>query len=665
MKKVLIISHSGGLGGAEYVYLQMIKKLTADGYLIKAAIPNSGNLLNAKLSEIGVEAFRFDIDLSIPDLSGYLLRYHFSDRIGIRQLEDFIEKNEIEVVISSTIATLDGVIAANRKSIPHIFYCHELIEKSPEIWNSGIDYSYYMRLIFEMTDGVIAGSEYVKSKLDNFDLSSKMKSLNPLHWGLPHLERKKQNLDESQKNRIVFIGTLSKRKNPIFVLQILKSLTTAGHDFEAVFVGTNGDDRLNLINSIARWSLEDRVSVIDFCEDPYDYLTANSIFISSSREEPYGIVIPEVLLRGVPVLATPHGAANDLLSNYYHIDLNKPVEICRKVLEIFDSYENHASAAKESIGLGLKNIDKYDFDEKIKYFLELKKEGVLSNIFKNDDYKSWIIPNGIWPKQVEWVISSCLKINSEEFNDFVNSEKSIPGSIINSEMKLFGALPFFESEGLNKFYKDGKSFIFELYAYAYDVARLMMISYVIMYLESRMMKKNIMKEFECLAVGDGLGLDAIRLAEYGLSVDYYEYEKSLMSEIGNSLINNYKAFSKSNPKIKTVSSFPNEKQYDFAICFEVLEHVADLDSFLKFLNSRIKIGGLLFLSECCDGIRDRWPSHLFETEKLKDKIIPLFMVYGFELVHSNRYPYNKPYVFKRRAVDDLSWNKAMALSESI
>jgi hypothetical protein len=135
------------------------------------------------------------------------------------------------------------------------------------------------------------------------------------------------------------------------------------------------------------------------------------------------------------VLATSHGAANDLLGNYYHIDLNKPVEVCQKVVEIFNSYENHVLAAKESITLGFKNINKYDFDEKIGYFLGLKQQGKLSNIFKKDDYKSWLMPNGIWPKQVEEVISEKLKIKHEEFISFVDSEKSIPGSIINTEMK--------------------------------------------------------------------------------------------------------------------------------------------------------------------------------------------------------------------------------------
>jgi hypothetical protein len=67
---------------------------------------------------------------------------------------------------------------------------------------------------------------------------------------------------------------------------------------------------------------------------------------------------------------------------------------------------------------------------------------------------------------------------------------------------------------------------------------------------------------------------------------------------------------------------------------------------LKYISVNLKLGGLLFISECFDGIYDRWPTHLYLNEKFASTL-PVLSAPFFKFLDVNTLPFGKPYLFSK------------------
>ena len=88
------------------------------------------------------------------------------------------------------------------------------------------------------------------------------------------------------------------------------------------------------------------------------------------------------------------------------------------------------------------------------------------------------------------------------------------------------------------------------------------------------------------------------------------------------------------------------EKYDAIVCLEVIEHVPQPEQFSAALSNFLEPDGILFISECFDGIEDRWPTHLYENEAYAG-MLPLVLQRHFRLVGSNHQPFGKPYVYQK------------------
>ncbi|MFM5833783.1 glycosyltransferase [Aeromonas caviae] len=81
-----------------------------------------------------------------------------------------------------------------------------------------------------------------------------------------------------------------------------------------VIVGTGEEyERLNsLVSSLA---LTERVTLMGYSENPYQYMSAADVYISSSHTEGQPLSIGEALILGLPVVATDNQGASDMLQH--------------------------------------------------------------------------------------------------------------------------------------------------------------------------------------------------------------------------------------------------------------------------------------------------------------------------------------------------------------
>lgn len=103
---------------------------------------------------------------------------------------------------------------------------------------------------------------------------------------------------------IVCVGRLVEQKGFDRLLEVLPSIKeSVSSDFHISIIG-DGILREKLEKRIAALSLENEISLLGFSENPYPYLKRADVFLLSSRDEAFSLVVGESLIVGTPVLAT-------------------------------------------------------------------------------------------------------------------------------------------------------------------------------------------------------------------------------------------------------------------------------------------------------------------------------------------------------------------------
>lgn len=95
---------------------------------------------------------------------------------------------------------------------------------------------------------------------------------------------------------------------------------------------------------------------------PYDSMgelySEASVVVNPSRVDSFGLVIPESLASGVPVITTPIAAhqALDLPLSY----ANSPIEMAREVKRIYSLWKDNNGEYSKIASLGMESVKKYD-----------------------------------------------------------------------------------------------------------------------------------------------------------------------------------------------------------------------------------------------------------------------------------------------------------------
>ena len=96
------------------------------------------------------------------------------------------------------------------------------------------------------------------------------------------------------------------------------------------------------------------IKLLGFKENPYKYINQDDLFVCSSKNEGFSLVIAEVMILGLPVISTNCSGPNELLN--------------------FGEYGFMVENTEDALYEGLKEI--LNDEEKLKYFIEKSKERI-------------------------------------------------------------------------------------------------------------------------------------------------------------------------------------------------------------------------------------------------------------------------------------------------
>ena len=138
---------------------------------------------------------------------------------------------------------------------------------------------------------------------------------------------------KTKECRIIFVGSLSRRKQPHLLLTAVHKMLTTDHDCHLDFVGS-GPLAQSLRQYVQEHDMTDKVTFHGFVKQPAELLMQSDIFILPSKSEGTSRAALEALYVGVPVVLRNVDSNAELVQqghNGYVFD--KDVELCDVLIQ--------------------------------------------------------------------------------------------------------------------------------------------------------------------------------------------------------------------------------------------------------------------------------------------------------------------------------------------
>ena len=353
-KKILFLVENFAGGGVEKVFIDLINNMDISKYDITVM----------SIWDYGVRKkdLRKDVRYKsiFPNIKGISRVFHNfvekSDgkllyKLGIR------EKYDIEIAFVEGRAT-KIIGASTNPNSKKIAWVH--IDLSQGHWTSKVFdenlerekecYKKFNNIIF-VSNSAMKGFNY----LFGYDFDNIQVKYNPIIANDVINKSDEEIADivkPKDKKLLVTSGRLVAQKGYESLLEICNRLNNDRLDYELWILG-EGWSRPKLEKLIDKYKLSN-VKLLGFKENPYKYIKQGDLFVCSSKNEGFSLVIAEAMILGLPVISTNCSGPNELLN--------------------FGEYGFMVENTEDALYEGLKEI--LNDEEKLKYYIEKSKERI-------------------------------------------------------------------------------------------------------------------------------------------------------------------------------------------------------------------------------------------------------------------------------------------------
>jgi glycosyltransferase involved in cell wall biosynthesis len=315
--KILYISHSNGIGGAEQCLLTLIKGLDQKRFTPVVIVPAEGSLKD-QLETMNIQTFVVPMGWWVAFVQG-VVRMHFKDILEeSRDVVEIIEREQIDLVHTNTSVVAQGAIAAKMTGRPHVWHLHEILKDHPRLKPIFPLFLAY-KFIGCLSDAVVTVSEVLKREISGPVDPAKIKvvfnGVDPVEERSSRKSFREELGFEKDDLVICTIGPIILEKGyPTFV-EAAGSVLKTRKNTKFVSVGDVWDFELlaMLRKSIQRHALEGAVRFLGYRNDIWRILKEIDIYVVSSKTESFGLSIVEAMAMGKPVIATRCGGPEEVV----------------------------------------------------------------------------------------------------------------------------------------------------------------------------------------------------------------------------------------------------------------------------------------------------------------------------------------------------------------
>ena len=361
MKKVLLFVDNLDEGGVSKVLFDLLENINREKYDITIMALYNNGMYKDKIKEYGKFKYCFDIpEPNDNSLKANLYRKYWGGML--RLPEKFMYKWFVKEKYDIEIAFIHGwstkfISGSNNKKSKKIAWVHADLVTWDKVDGVFKNLEHHKKA-YSKFDEVICVSQIVKEGIEKkYNVKNAKVLYNPINREkiLKLSNEKIDDINHSNKFKLISVGRLSKEKGYDRLLRVVKKLVNEQIGCELLIIGSGKEyDKLN--SYIKNNNLEYNIKIVGYKENPYKYVKSSDLFVCSSLSEGYSLVIAESLVLGIPVVSTKCSGPIEILRNGENGLLveNSEEGLYKGIKEIINSGELYMNYKNKAVEEGTK-----------------------------------------------------------------------------------------------------------------------------------------------------------------------------------------------------------------------------------------------------------------------------------------------------------------------
>jgi glycosyltransferase involved in cell wall biosynthesis len=358
--RILFMSHSSGLNGAEICLLTLLKYVNRNTYDPIVILPDDGPLAN-EMEALGIKTYVRPLERWIHfqydrPLAGTTIQSR------VAEISEIIEKESVGIVQTNSTIIVEGALAARALSIPHIWHVHEMLIGHPEL-TPIIPLPLVFKLISDLSVHVVTEADTVQKQFSGLIAPEKLLTIYtgiempPSTDGRSSM-RKELGIHDDETVALT-VGSLSKRKGYPNLIEAASLTKKAGCSIKHVWVGSGSREAIcDYQCRISQHNLQGDFIYTGFRKDIPAMMQCADLFILPSENEAFPVVVLEAMASGIPVITTQCGGVVESVvegETGYIVPVNDPQELSTRIIQLVANNGGLRKMGHE----GLKRFDKY------------------------------------------------------------------------------------------------------------------------------------------------------------------------------------------------------------------------------------------------------------------------------------------------------------------
>ncbi|OYU68159.1 MAG: hypothetical protein CFE22_00290 [Cytophagaceae bacterium BCCC1] len=372
IKKILFVSHDVNRAGAQLFILSIMKYFKQKDIEIVLLAINDWGALKDEFSELFPVYF-------LNNRSTQKKKLFFGKEQNV--IEEIKRNHSIDLIYLNTIASVDLLPELTKTfEVPIVSHIHEL---QYSIAQYGSPNS--LEILFKYSTKIIACSQAVADNLNEFSNSN---DIHVVHSFVENTEilnksaksdvktiKEKYGLS-SDKIWICACGNADWRKAPDIFLQIAAATLKNNTKFGFVWIGIKKEGELfdQLKYDEKKLGIENEISWISPTSEAVEIINCCDVFLVSSREDPFPLVVLEAALCGKPILGFRNtGGVDEFIDDScgIKVDYLNVSEMSKQITTLnSQNIKNLGEKSRDKV------LTKYNFEVSIKKIESIFKEMV-------------------------------------------------------------------------------------------------------------------------------------------------------------------------------------------------------------------------------------------------------------------------------------------------
>lgn len=327
MIRALFLSHDSSLYGAQRSLLGLLSRLDRTEVDAMVVAPHDGPL-NDAIADLGipvtvrrvvhwiaagVDTRKSRLQISRDCLSGLKAR--------VWALARHIERNQIDVVYTNTVISIEGALAARVTRRPHIWHLREQVSGNSQL-KSSVPAWLVPHVVGRLSARAIVNSCYLGQAYARGEIKTKLSviynGVDPMPFDLDRAEAARSVKAELGLNfaarLVVLIGTVIPRKGQMLFARAAARVARSSPDSVFLIVGEGDADYIREIKAFGvSAGIAKSLRFLGWRDDIPRLLAAADVLVVAADEEPFGRTVIEAMAAGTPVVSTRCGGPEEIV----------------------------------------------------------------------------------------------------------------------------------------------------------------------------------------------------------------------------------------------------------------------------------------------------------------------------------------------------------------